>query len=138
MRMPDPWLRKAAILLAVVLWVTPVLAAPPLPYSPWGTVRIDGAVAPAGVPVSAWIDGVRFATTPILTGGWYSLDVRGDDGDTPTKDGGVSGDEVLFRVGESVATQRGVWRSGDSPRLDLEVQNQGMSHRIVLPLILRY
>ena len=95
--------------------------APPMPYSPWGTLTIDGVLAPAGVPIAAWIDGVQYALTFTTAGGWYTIDVPGDDPDTPEKDGGWPGDVVVFMIGAVPADQTGEWQSGVSPELHLTV-----------------
>jgi hypothetical protein len=58
----------------------------------------------------------------------YSLDVPGDDPDTPEKDGGLSGDKVYFEIEyEELSvpmTETGVWNIGDYCDLDLTVPMQ--------------
>jgi hypothetical protein len=99
----------------------PVLAFPPSqPYRAWGTVTINGVPAPDGTEVTAWIGGVQYALTASRNGGWYAIDVPGDDPDTPTKEGGVRGEVVVFKVAGQAAMPTGIWQSG-SFRLDLRV-----------------
>lgn len=108
------------LICAVATW-----AAPPIPYSPWGTVTINGTLATDWVIVEARIGGVAYATTHTSGGGWYALDVVGDDPDTPQKDGGMPGDTVLFYVAGYLATPSGTWASGANARLDLSVSIPG-------------
>jgi hypothetical protein len=69
--------------------------------------------------VTAWINGVQYAQTTTQSG-YYSLDVPGDDGDTPLiVEGGTAGQTVVFRVGGQVAIPNGTWAGGASVRLDL-------------------
>ena len=96
------------------------LLAPPMPYSPWGTVQINGTPAPDGTPVTAWIGGVQYASCQ-TAGGYYTMDVPGDDPDTPTKDGGLPGETVVFKVAGYTASPTGTWASGVSPQLNLSV-----------------
>ena len=94
---------------------------PEVPYSPWGAiVTRDGAPAQDGFEVAAWIGGVQYITTTTRNGGWYALDVPGDDPQTATKEGGVPGEVVTFRVQGYTATPTGTWQAG-SFRLDLTV-----------------
>ena len=94
---------------------------PPNTYSPWGTVKINGQLVPDGTRVTAWIGGVQYASTTTVGGGWYSIDVPGDDPDTAGKEGGVDGDTVVFKVGSETAPQRGTWAGLGAPRIDLAV-----------------
>jgi len=108
------------LICAAVAW-----AAPPIPYSPWGTVTINGVRATDWVIVEARIGGVSYATTHTTGGGWYALDVVGDDPDSAAKDGGAPGDTVLFYVAGYLATPSGTWTSGANTRLDLAVSIPG-------------
>ena len=96
-------------------------AAPPFPYSPFGLVRINGELVPNGTQVTAWVNGVRYGTTTTVNDGWYTIDVLGDDPDEPGKDGGESGDTVIFKVGSHTANESGTWASNGDPRIDLNV-----------------
>ena len=96
-------------------------AAPPMPYSPWGTAEINGRPAPDGTQVIALIGDVQYGSTTTTGGGWYSIDVPGDDPDTPQKDGGLSGETVVFKVDGRTAAPTGTWISGAAPRLNLTV-----------------
>ena len=123
--MVKTWLARGGLLLAVILiavFGTTVRAVPPLPSTFYGTVKVDGANVPDGTLVTAWIDGAQYGQASTFTfndESWYSLDVLGDDPDSPAKDGGVSGDIVSFRIGSDDAVQTGVWSSGTPVQLNL-------------------
>jgi hypothetical protein len=121
-----------------------VLAGPPpLPSSFYGTVKEDGANVPVGTTVSAWINGVKYAETTVsLYAGAtvYSLDVPGDVSETPGIEGGVSGDTVVFHIGDHLADQTGSWQSGTSVGLDLTytVAEELDEYRIYLPCVAKH
>jgi hypothetical protein len=97
--------------------------APPPPFSPYGTVTLDGQNVPLETEVSAWCSDVQYAQTTTITlyagATWYSnLDIPGDDPDTANVDGCLAGETVHFRVGASWADQTAPWQS-ISMRLDL-------------------
>jgi hypothetical protein len=110
---------------ALIVLAHPVLALPPaIPFSPYGTAKVNGANVAEGTLVSAWCDGVSYRqTVTLFTGGesWYvNLDIPGDDPETPDVKEGCSTDETIsFRIGDLLASQTAKWRSGVSARLDL-------------------
>lgn len=120
-------LAKAAgvALTAVILATGPVFAAPPpLPFSPYGTVKVNNANVADGTVVSAWCGGVSYRQTNTVTSSgasWYfNLDIPGDDPETPgIKEGCTSNETVSFQVGNLIASQTAPWVSGSAPRLDL-------------------
>jgi uncharacterized repeat protein (TIGR01451 family) len=91
---------------------------PPLPSSFYGTVQLNGATAPVGTLVSAWINGVKYAETAVSSSG-FVLDVPGDELDTPMIEGGHEGQVIVFRVGGYAASRLAVWHSGIVVNLDL-------------------
>jgi hypothetical protein len=115
------------LIACTALWLIdrPALAAPPIPYSPWGTVTVNGSPAPNGTQVRAYIGGVAYGPASNTSNGYYSLTVPGDDPDTAQKDGGVANETVSFRVtagGITVtAPQTGKWQSGTAPVINLSV-----------------
>jgi hypothetical protein len=116
----------AALLATYLLPATPVSAVPPLPCKFYGTAKQGGANVPAGTPVSAWIDGAQYGATVYTFSysgeSWYNIDVPGDDTDTPgLKEGGVPGDTVSFKVGDTWAAQTGTWQTGGNVLLNLTV-----------------
>ena len=87
-----------------------------------GTVRSNGNPVPAGAQITAWIGGVKYASTVVtITNGVsvYAIDVPGDDPITPEIDGGRDGDMVVFKVDGVEAVPMGVWKAGAVIALDL-------------------
>lgn len=117
---------------------------PVLPFSPWGTVKLNGANVPTGTEVSAWCGGARYdATTKIdLYQGesWYSnLDIPGDVPDTAgIKEGCTPGEIVRFKIGGVWATEKAPWISGGPERVDLTVlRDVAWPYHTWLPLLRR-
>lgn len=116
----------AAFAIAFV-FVGVVLAQPgppPLPSSFWGIAKVNGVTPPDGTLVTAWINGVQYASTKTMSyPGWgsglYALNVPGDQTGTPQIEGGVQGDAITFKVGGLIASPTGTWRGGTNTRLDL-------------------
>ena len=112
---------------------------PPMPASFYGTVTVDGADAPEGTRVSAWIDRVMYAETHtfIYDGrAMYTIDVPADDPATPEVEGGRPGDTILFHIGELQADQIATWQGGTNTELDLTASNLPPC-TLFLPLVLR-
>ncbi len=112
---------------APALWAAPALAIPPPPFSPYGTVLVDGVVVANGTIVSAWCGGVKYKETATqMSGGaswYYNLDIPGDDPDTPAKEGCSANETVTFRIGSLagdgyIAAPNAPWTS-TSFQLDL-------------------
>jgi len=120
--------------------VSTALAIPPLPSSFYGTVKSNGGNIPSGVGVSARINGVQYAMSKhlIYNGDTvYSLDVPGDDPETPgIVEGGVPGDTVVFYVGSTQANQTATWQGGTNVNFNLTVALPNYP-LIYLPLITR-
>jgi len=100
-------------------------AAPaPRPSSFYGAVTVGGSPVAAGTPVSAWVGDVPFAETGTFEvdgESVFRLDVPGDVLETAAVEGGVDGQEVVFRVGNAVAPATGTWLDGTVARVDLAV-----------------
>jgi uncharacterized repeat protein (TIGR02543 family) len=122
-----------AVFLAFALLLYNVSAAramPPMPSSFNGTVKLDGAYVPAGTIISARINGVEYATmSAILYEGEtvYFFEVPGEDPEVPGIQGGVTGDTVVFYIGNYVADQTAPWLSG----LPQELNLTGTTYRTV-------
>jgi hypothetical protein len=76
-----------------------------------GTAAIDGARAPDGATVTAWIDGLQAAST-IVSGGSYTIQV--DQGPAS-----FAGKRVSFKVGGNDAAQSATWSIGGGDELSL-------------------
>lgn len=98
------------------------LAFPPLPSSFYGYLTVNGANVPDGTLVRALIDDQVYAEgrTQTFEGrSVYSLNVLGDDSDTPTKDGGVEGETIHFEIGGLLAAETALWHGGTNASRDL-------------------
>ena len=121
MRRSRLWVALLALLAALCIPAVAIQAIPPIPYFPWGTVTTNGTLAQDGTLVEVWIGGVRYASATTLNG-YYWVDVPGDDPDTPgIREGGSSGDTVVFTVNGVRANETGTWILGDNRQLDLTV-----------------
>ena len=106
------------VITTVLLFFNQALASammPVLPSSFWGTVKWSGANTPLDSVISARINGVQYAATPVMvynSDTVYSLDVAGDDPETAVIEGGVEGDTITFYVDGLPAGQTAVWHSG--------------------------
>ncbi len=111
-----------AAMVFLALSPTAAEAVPPMPSSFYGTVKLNGSNVPDGTKVFAWIGGVKYCETETETyqgDSVYSMDVPGDDPDTPEKDGGVEGETIVFKIAGYTADQTGTWHSGTSLPLNL-------------------
>jgi len=118
-----------AVLLTLALFTTPVYAQaiPALPHAFYGTVEVNGSLAPAGTQVEARGDGVQtgVGTNPIVVavGGSYGssnplepkLVVQGDIADGTT---------LTFYVNGVSSGQTAVWHSGEVTELNLAVTGE--------------
>ncbi|MCP3938636.1 MAG: DUF11 domain-containing protein, partial [Actinomycetia bacterium] len=80
---------------------------------------------PDGTAVTATIGDVDLETTTVFSspeGSSFRIDVPGDVPETPGDEGGVEGETVVFRIGDSEAPELGVWRFGTSRRVDLSAE----------------
>ena len=117
--------RQSWVLLLTILLISilpgAVKAAPPVPYVPYGTVKLNGADVPDGTEITAFCGGVQYGYTQTSTSegeSFYSMEVIGDDPDSTEKDGCYPGETVTFRVLSILADQTGTWDSG-SEKLNL-------------------
>jgi hypothetical protein len=118
-------LTAASVALLITLTaVSATNAEPPRPFTPWGTVKIDGANVAAGTPVTAGCIGVQYASALATTQSRYLLNVPGDDLSTSgVREGCRSGETVSFTVDGLPAEQTAAWSSGVYYHLDLTAQS---------------
>jgi len=117
----------ALIIISLLLGTTTLVqAVPPLPSSFYGTVQINGENVEVGTVISAWIDGVQYAsTTVILHEGVsvFAIDVPGDDTSTSgIIEGGKQGEPIVFKIGDLVADETAIWQTGTYLPQDLSVK----------------
>jgi len=95
---------------------------PVLPGAFWGTATVGGSSLSAGTSITVWISDTQVAQTTSLINGSasvYSLDIPGDDPDTPEREGGNTGEVVRFKIGPVWANESGTWESGSVVNLNL-------------------
>ncbi|HEY82864.1 MAG TPA: hypothetical protein G4O01_06195 [Dehalococcoidia bacterium] len=114
------------VLMGLVLFPTSAVAVPQPPHVFYGAVTVGGAAAADGLTVTAAIAGASFPYTPTAqtSGGRYGDDLKfrvpADDPDTGAKEGGVSGDTVVFYV-EGVEAGTYSFAVGNVTQLDLSI-----------------
>lgn len=129
-----PILLGLVLLCMLSLNFSSASAIPPLPSSFYGTIQLNGANVPVGLPITAWIGGTQYALTyPSLYSGItvYSLNVPGDDPSTPEIEGGKEGDQILFKIAGIPANETAVWHSA----MNLQLNLSGTGYLIFLPHI---
>ncbi len=114
----------AVVLLLLGVWATPALAVLPLPSGFYGAVLdlSTGGPVPNGTAIVAKVGNLVVGQTSTFAfdgSQVYTLDVQGDDPDTPLKDGASAGDEITFAIFGVAVPQTGIWVGGTSVRLDL-------------------
>ncbi len=115
----------ASVMMIILLLASAAVAeaAPPLPSCFRGTVKwSNGNNVPEGTTVSAWINGVKYVETQAQIDAGnsvYAIDVPGDDLETTEVEGGVEGDTIVFKVGDSTANQTATWHTGTDVELNL-------------------
>lgn len=116
----------APAVFSVLAFGMTVFAAPtPRPSTFFGTVTVAGSPVAPGTPVSAWLGGEPFAeagTFEVDGQSVFRLDVPGDVSDTGATEGGVEGQEVVFRIGNAVTVETGTWSDGTVSRVDLSAE----------------
>ncbi|MCP3935137.1 MAG: DUF11 domain-containing protein, partial [Actinomycetia bacterium] len=117
---------KALVCLFVAAVTAEILASgkASLTSSFFGTASLDGGAVPAGTTITATLDGVEIETASVFSspkGSSFRIDIPGDLPETPSDEGGVDGETVIFRIGNSEAPDQGIWRYGQVQRLDLTV-----------------
>lgn len=104
---------------------TPAWAVPTMPSQVYGNVTVNGVAAAAGVPVTASINGIQYASTVVDSLGRFGyppapFQIPADDPGTPAVEGGVDGNVVqLYAAG--VAAAQFTFASGGVLNLNLAV-----------------
>ncbi len=116
----------AAVCLGLLIHPTSVKAFPVLPSSFYGTVKVNNLYIHDGTLIQALINNQIVAQILSQTyqgDSVYSLDVPGDNTDTPIIDGGKEGDTIQFIIGGLLANQTGTWHSGTNITFNLSVNS---------------
>lgn len=128
-------------LLILTLGAVSVAALPPLPSSFWGVITVNGAPIPLSAELTTYVDGIncgRARISPYMGTTIYAISVKGDDPDTPEKEGGVENDLVEFRLNGTPLATTAQWHGGTNVRLDIvesSPHRQTASPRVVLPFV---
>jgi hypothetical protein len=105
-------------------------SAPPVPPCAfYGNVTVGGKPAKDGLIITAQVVGCALNWTTQTVNGAYGWETRGsstflipsDDQNTSGKDGGVTGDPVVFYVGGTVVGQTATFVSGGAKEFDLSI-----------------
>ncbi len=102
-----------------------------MPASYYGSITREGVGAPIGTEITVWIDGTEMTTSRYVsrtkgTYGYYpdpGLIVLPDNPDTSEKDGGGTGDTLVFKINGFGADQTAVWYSGNIDEVNLTCNN---------------
>ncbi|MBC7259274.1 MAG: hypothetical protein H5T65_08490 [Chloroflexi bacterium] len=136
------FLRNLGIaVLILALCAANVVALPPLPSSFWGVITMNGARIPQSAELTAHVEGVMCGRATIflyMGTTYYSLSVRGDDPDTPEREGGREGDSIEFRLNGVPLATTAHWHGSTNVRLDMvesSAHRQTAPPRVVLPLV---
>jgi hypothetical protein len=113
------------LLIATSMFMTNdsmALASKPSPSSFHGSAKVNGSNVPVGTSISAWINGVEYAsaTTTLATGNSvYMLDVPRNPPEEAGMQASNEGDTIVFHIGDLITSQTGTWRSDSDVQLDL-------------------
>jgi hypothetical protein len=99
-------------------------APPPLPFSPYGTVKVNNINVPSWIIISAQCGGETFRqTTTLINSGesWYfNLNIPGDNAETPgVKEGCTANETVTFKIGDLTALQTAPWVPAGTSRINI-------------------
>ncbi len=101
-----------------------MMAVPQMPHQLGGQVTVNGSPAPAGLSVSASINGVEYASGTTDAQGEYGISsafrVSADDPVTPAVEGGTNGDTINLYV-DGIPAGSTTFSSGSVDTLDLSV-----------------
>ena len=111
-------------LLVIAISATTVSAIPQIPHQLYGNVTVAGGVVSAGKSVTAKIGGVVYASTVTDAQSRYGYSptfiVPADDTETPTKEGGVSGETIQLFI-DNVLAGTAIYQHGAIQQVNLVV-----------------
>jgi len=123
----------AGILILVIIHTTTSHLTPARYY---GSIDRDGVESPMGTAITVWINGneIDYSNYTTRIKGIYGpnpdldpdapfLTILPDNPDTDEKDGGVSGDTVVFKINGFTADQTTVWESGHIDNVSITCSN---------------
>jgi hypothetical protein len=99
----------------------------------YGTVTVGSSPAKDGLNVTAFIAGTTLEWTTQTANGTYGWPLKGSelfyitsDDQNGTKDGGVTGDIIVFYVNGTKTDQTATFESEDAKRVDLSIAGSGV------------
>ena len=120
-------------ILFILLGVTPVGAVPPLPFTVYGRVQLNGTDVANGTIIRAYVNGVeRGSTTSLIHNGQavYSLNVGDDPNWNPPGNPPASGRVITFTFNGLVANQTATWQAGARQALTLTASGLTQAYQI--------
>jgi hypothetical protein len=85
----------------------------------YGAIQQGGGPVPDGTVVSAWVNGNKVAESTTQTHLGQSVFAIEVPPDTPSNEGGVNGDTVVFKYNLATADQTGIWYTKTDQELNL-------------------
>lgn len=120
----------AIVILLLLSFRSAFAAAPVLPSTFYGTVKLNGQLLPPGSTIEAQINGQTVATTLTFSDSGQSvfvIDLPGDDPDTASVvEGGVENQSVQFLVNGKPSSPSAIWHYGTQARLDLSAYDDAV------------
>jgi len=119
----------------VILAMIYVSTSQLIPARYYGTINRDGVDTPIGTEITVWINGNEIEHSEYITRvkgiyGKHTIDpsapyltVLPDNTETPERDGGTSGDTIVFKINGFTADQTATWNSGNIDEVDLTCSN---------------
>jgi len=136
-------LRTVSTLLALVLLLAVAASAgpPPLPSSFWGVLTMNGARIALSAELVAYVDDVACGKASLFLyqdTTYYSISVKGDDPDTPIREGGVENDLIQFRLNGVPLATTALWHGSINTELNLlEISPHRLAatKRLAIPIV---
>jgi hypothetical protein len=135
--MRKPFIVTGGVLLSLfvllVLMVMPVGAVPPLPFTVYGRIQLNGVDVADGTIIRAYVNGVeRGSTTSVRYNNQsvYSLDVSDDPNWNPPGNPPATGQTITFTFNGNVAGQTAIWQSGATQALTLTASGMTQTYQV--------
>jgi hypothetical protein len=116
-----------------------------MPATLYGSITFEGQNISSGITVTAAISDVQYAQTQVVTHEGQSvfvLDIRADDPNTETVEGGQPGQVVTFKVGCAAGiVETANWMPGQAQAINLTLANSPdcapdpVTYQVYLPMI---
>ncbi len=122
-----------SLFVFLILMVMPVGAVPPLPFTVYGRIQLNGADVADGTIIRAYVNGVeRGSTTSVRYNNQsvYSLDVSDDPNWNPPGNPPATGQTITFTFNGHVASQTAIWQSGATQALTLTASGMTQTYQV--------